>query len=191
LAIDPRHDALIVVDLQPDFMPGGPLAVAEGDRVAAPIGRLAAHFSTVVATQDWHPPGHVSFVERGGPWPPHCVAGSAGAALHPALPDELVTLKLRKGTRRDVDSYSGFRDDAGGPTGLAGFLRERGVTRLYVCGLARDFCVRATAVDGTRAGFDVAVIDDLTRAVDPGSKERVDADLAEAHVRLVDSAALA
>ena len=190
MAIDPKRDALIVVDLQPDFMPGGPLAVVEGDLIAAPIGRLASHFSTVVATQDWHPAGHISFAERGGPWPPHCLAGSRGAAVHPALPDELVTLKLRKGTGKDVDSYSGFRDDAGQATGLAGYLRERGVERLYVCGLARDFCVRATAVDGAREGFAVRLVDDLTRAVDPSSRARVDAELAEARVELVTSAEL-
>jgi nicotinamidase/pyrazinamidase len=190
VAIDRKRDALIVVDLQPDFMPGGPLAVAEGDAVVAPIGRLATRFSTVVATQDWHPAGHVSFAERGGPWPPHCLAGSAGAAVHPALPDELVTLKLRKGTGTDVDSYSAFRDDAGLATGLAGYLRERGIERLYVCGLARDFCVRATAIDGAHAGFTVLVVDDLTRAVDASSRARVDAELAEARVELVKSAAL-
>jgi nicotinamidase/pyrazinamidase len=187
VAIDPKRDALIVVDLQPDFMPGGPLAVAEGDRIVAPIGRLASRFSTVVATQDWHPAGHVSFAERGGPWPPHCRAGSPGAAVHSGLPDELVTSKLRKGTGKDVDSYSGFRDDAGAATGLAGYLRERGIERLYVCGLARDFCVRATAIDGARAGFRVFVVDDLTRAVDPSSRARVDAELAAAHVEIVSS----
>jgi len=190
MAVNPTRDALIVVDLQPDFMPGGPLAVAEGDRIAAPIGRLASRFSTVVATQDWHPAGHVSFAERGGPWPPHCLAGSAGAAVHAALPDELVTLKLRKGTGKDLDSYSGFRDDAGAATGLAGYLRERGVESLYVCGLARDFCVRATAIDAARAGFRVFVVDDLTRAVDPASRGRVDRELAEAGVELIDSAEL-
>ncbi len=191
MTIDLKRDALIVVDLQPDFMPGGPLAVAAGDLIAAPIGRLATRFSTVVATQDWHPRGHVSFAERGGPWPPHCLAGSKGAAVHPALPDELVTLKLRKGTREDVDSYSGFADDTGLASGLGGYLRERGIERLYVCGLARDYCVRATAVDGARAGFRVFVVDDLTRAVDPSSRVRVDAELAEAHVELVNSADLA
>jgi nicotinamidase/pyrazinamidase len=191
MTIDPRRDALIVVDLQPDFMPGGPLAVAEGDSVAASIGRLAARFSTVVATQDWHPPGHVSFAERGGPWPPHCVAGTPGAEVHAALPDALVTLKLRKGTRVDFDSYSAFRDDEGSLTGLAGYLRDRGITRLYVCGLARDYCVRATAIDGVQEGFEVYVLEDLTRAVDPTSKERVDGEFAETRVKLVDSAALA
>src|SRR3954454_13789838 len=191
MAVDRKRAALIIVDLQPDFMPGGPLAVAEGDRVVAPIARLARHFSTVVATQDWHPRGHVSFAERGGPWPPHCLAGSPGAAVHADLPDELVTLKLRKGTGQDVDSYSGFRDDAGVATGLAGFLREHGIERLYVCGLARDYCVRATAIDGARAGFRVAVIDDLTRAVDPTSRARVDHELAEAGVSVIESAELA
>jgi nicotinamidase/pyrazinamidase len=190
MRIDPMHDALIVVDLQPDFMPGGALAVAEGDRIAAPIGALAARFSTVVATQDWHPAGHVSFVEQGGPWPPHCLAGSPGARLHPALPDALVTSIVRKGTRREYDSYSGFGDDGGAATGLGGYLKERGIRRLFVCGLARDFCVRATALDGAKLGFTVLVVDDLTRAVDPKSQARVDADFAEQRVELVKSAAL-
>jgi nicotinamidase/pyrazinamidase len=166
MAIDSRRDALIVVDLQPDFMPGGPLAVAEGDRIAAPIGRLARHFSTVVATQDWHPPAHVSFAERGGPWPPHCLAGSAGAEVHPGLPDELVTSKVRKGTGKDVDSYSGFRDDAGAATGLAGYLRERGVREVWLAGLATDFCVAHSALDAVAQGFAVTLLEDACRAID-------------------------
>lgn len=190
MRIDRQHDALIVVDLQPDFMPGGALAVAEGDAIAAPIGRLAAHFSTVVATQDWHPAGHISFAARGGPWPPHCVAGSPGAAVHGALPDALVTLILRKGTGLDVDSYSAFRDQAGASTGLGGYLRARGVRRLFVCGLARDVCVRATALHAVDEGFQVLLLDDLTRAVDPASRARVDGELALARVQLLDSAAL-
>src|SRR5262245_41295865 len=190
LDIDPARDALLIVDLQPDFMPGGALAVSEGDLIVDPIAAVLPRFRTVVATQDWHPSGHVSFAERGGPWPPHCVAGSAGAEVHDELPDELVTLKLRKGTALDVDSYSAFRDDAEQPTGLAGYLRERGVARVYVVGLARDFCVRATAIDGARAGFEVYVIDDLTRAVDPASRARVDGELAGAHVGVVTSAEL-
>jgi nicotinamidase/pyrazinamidase len=190
MRIDPEKDALIVVDLQPDFMPGGPLAVAEGDRIVAPIAAVARRFATVVATQDWHPRNHVSFVQRGGPWPAHCRAGTRGAALHPGLPDELVTLILRKGTKTDVDSYSGFRDDAGQTTGLGGFLRARGIERLFVCGLARDYCVRATAVDGAREGFAVLVLDDLTRAVEPGSRACVDGELGAASVKLVNSAEL-
>jgi nicotinamidase/pyrazinamidase len=205
MQIDPRTDALVVVDLQPDFMPGGPLAVAEGDRVAEPIGRLARKFSTVVATQDFHPRGHVSFAsshagrkpfERlalyGGEqvlWPDHCVQGTPGAELHAALPDESITLILRKGIHREVDSYSGFREnlDAGGKrpsTGLAGWLRERGIERLFVVGLARDFCVKFTAVDGAAAGFETFVVDDLTRAVAPESRAETDGELERAGVKL-------
>jgi nicotinamidase/pyrazinamidase len=210
MRIDSQRDALIVVDLQPDFMPGGALAVTEGDRVAEPIGRVAGRFTTVVATQDWHPPGHVSFASTHGRrpferlplyggeqtlWPDHCLAGSPGACLHPALPDELVTLILRKGTRREVDSYSAFRENRGPDgqrpsTGLAGWLRERGIERLFVCGLARDVCVADTAVDGADAGFAVLVLDDLTRAVDPTGRATTDAHLAAHEVRLIDSRVL-
>jgi nicotinamidase/pyrazinamidase len=190
MRIDPHRDALIVVDLQPDFMPGGALPVAEGDRVAAPIARLARRFATVVATQDWHPAGHVSFVERGGPWPVHCRAGSPGAALHEALPDELVTSILRKGTRLDVDSYSAFVENDGTTTGLGAFLRARGIGRVFVCGLARDVCVRATAIDGAAEQLAVYVLDDLTRAVDPASRARVDSELASHGVTVIDSAVL-
>lgn len=206
--IDRRTDALIVVDLQPDFMPGGPLAVAGGDEIAAPIGALARRFDVVVATQDWHPRGHVSFASShpgrapfeslplyGNAqtlWPDHCVQGTAGAALHSALPDENVTLVLRKGTHPEVDSYSGFRENVGPggrrpATGLAGWLRERDIQRLFVVGLARDFCVRATAVDGAAAGFRTVVLDDLTRAVDPTSRARVDAELASRGITLAQS----
>lgn len=210
MRIDSQRDALIVIDLQPDFMPGGALAVEEGDRVAQPIAELARRFATVVATQDWHPRGHVSFASTHGRapftpidlyggeqmlWPDHCVAGTAGAALHPALPQELVTSILRKGTRRDVDSYSAFRENPGpdgnrAPTGLAGFLRERGIERIFVCGLARDYCVRASALDGAAAGFQTWVVDDLTRAVDPASGARIDAEFTAAGVGLLESAAL-
>jgi len=211
MRIDPQRDALLVVDLQPDFMPGGALAVAEGDRVVAPIAALAPRFATVVATQDWHPRGHVSFASTHGRkpftslslyggeqmlWPDHCVAGTPGAQLHPGLPQALVTSIIRKGSRRAVDSYSAFRENVGPdgtrlPTGLAGYLRERGVTRLFVCGLARDYCVRASALDAAAAGFATWLVDDLTRPVDPESRRRVDEELRAAGVMLVDSAALA
>jgi nicotinamidase/pyrazinamidase len=208
MRIDPVKDALVVVDLQPDFMPGGALAVAEGDRIAVPIGELARRFATVVATQDFHPAGHVSFASahpgaqpfsrvtlHGGEqvlWPDHCVAGSPGAALHPALPDAAVTLLLRKGTRRDVDSYSGFRENPGPdgtrlPTGLGPWLRARGIERVFVVGLARDFCVRATALDAAADGFETVVVDDLTRAVAPERAAEVDRDFAAAEVRRVRS----
>lgn len=211
MALDERRDALLVVDLQRDFLPGGALGVAGGDEVVAPIAALAPRFATVVATQDWHPPGHVSFasshpgaapfttLERGvGPqelWPDHCVRGSPGAALHPALPDEAVTLLLRKGTRPEVDSYSAFRENVGPDgarptTGLGAWLRARGVSRLFVCGLARDFCVRASAVDAAGEGFEVVVLDDLTRAVFPDRAAATDAALREAGVKLGLGAAL-
>jgi nicotinamidase/pyrazinamidase len=211
MRIDRLRDALVVVDVQHDFLPGGALAVAGGDAVVGPIAALAPAFATVVATQDWHPRGHVSFASSHpggrayetlrlpqGPqelWPDHCVAGSPGAALHPALPDAAITLVLRKGTRREVDSYSAFREnvgpDGGRPTtGLAAWLTARGVERIFVCGLARDFCVRATAVDGAAEGLAVVVLDDLTRAVFPDRRAECDAALAEAGVRLGESAAI-
>jgi nicotinamidase/pyrazinamidase len=209
--IDREKDALLVVDLQHDFLPGGALAVAGGDAVVGPIAGLATAFSAVVATQDWHPPGHVSFASAHpgarpyetaalgqGPqelWPDHCVAGSRGAALHPGLPDAAVTLVLRKGTRREVDSYSAFRENVGPDgrrptTGLGAWLAARGVRRVFVCGLARDFCVRATAVDAAAEGFEAVVLDDLTRAVFPERRAEVDALLARAGVRLAASADL-
>jgi nicotinamidase/pyrazinamidase len=210
MRIDSQRDALLVVDLQPDFMPGGALAVAEGESVVAPIAALARRFATVVATQDWHPRGHVSFASTHGRapfsllplyggeqvlWPDHCVVDTAGAQLHPGLPQPLVTSIIRKGTRREVDSYSAFRENVGPdgtrpPTGLAGYLRERGVARVFVSGLARDFCVRASAVDAAAAGFVTVLVDDLTRAVAPDSRERVDAELRAAGVSIIDSAAL-
>jgi nicotinamidase/pyrazinamidase len=211
MQIDREKDALLVVDLQHDFLPGGALAVAGGDAVVGPIAGLAGAFANVVATQDWHPPGHVSFASAHpgarpyetvalaqGPqelWPDHCVAGSHGAALHPGLPDAAVTLVLRKGTRREVDSYSAFRENVGPDgrrptTGLGAWLAARGARRVFVCGLARDFCVRATAVDAADEGFEVVVLDDLTRAVFPERRAEVDALLARAGVRLAASADL-
>lgn len=205
MRLDPSHDALLVVDLQHDFLPGGALAVEEGDSIVEPIARCARRFGTVVATQDWHPRAHVSFASshagaapfsvkqlaQGAQelWPDHCVQGSAGAALHPSLPTEAVTLVLRKGTRRDVDSYSAFRENVGPDgsrpsTGLAGWLRDRGITRVFVCGLARDFCVRATAVDAAAAGFQTFVFDDLTRAVFPLKVSETNAQLEAAGVHL-------
>jgi nicotinamidase/pyrazinamidase len=184
--------ALIVVDVQLDFLPGGALAVAGGDRILAPLAALmrSGAFRDIVATQDWHPPGHVSFASRHPPrrafetielygheqvlWPDHCVAGSHGADLHPALPWERVRAIVRKGTDPTVDSYSAFRNnyDAHGnrpPTGLAGYLRECGVEEVYVCGLARDFCVKATALDAADLGFGTTVLWDLTEPVSAAS----------------------
>ncbi len=211
MRIERGRDALVAVDLQHDFLPGGALGVAGGDAVVAPIASLAPAFATVVATQDWHPPGHVSFASAHpgrrpfetlelpqGPqelWPDHCVAGSRGAALHPSLPDAAVTLVLRKGTRREVDSYSAFRENVGPDgrrpsTGLGAWLAARGIRRIFLCGLARDFCVRASAVDAAAEGLEVVVLDDLTRAVFPERRAEVDAILGRAGVRLSESAAL-
>ena len=201
------RSALVIVDVQPDFLPGGALAVADGDAILAPLGALLARkpFDVVVATQDWHPPGHVSFASahrgrrpldvvevHGHPqvlWPDHCVQDSPGAALHSAIPQAPIDTLIRKGTRADVDSYSGFRNnwDAAGErtsTGLAELLRARGVTHVTVCGLARDYCVKWSAEDAAAAGFDTRVLWDLTRPVDSSSDGAVRADLERAGVRI-------
>jgi nicotinamidase/pyrazinamidase len=212
MRIDAIGDALVVVDLQHDFLPGGALAVAAGDEIIDGIARLAPRFTTVVATQDWHPRRHVSFASTHpgkkpyeiaalpqGPqelWPDHCVQGTRGAALHPALPDAAVTLVLRKGTRVEVDSYSAFQENVGPDgrrptTGLGAWLRARAATRVFLCGLARDFCVRASAVDAAAEGFEAIVLDDLTRAVFPERRAEIDALFARSGVRLADSGALA
>ena len=206
MRIDRARDALLVVDLQHDFLPGGALAVREGDEVIAPIARLAPAFDTVVATQDFHPMGHVSFASSHpgrkpfetvalarGPqelWPDHCVQGTHGAQIHPGFPDRAAALILRKGTRKDVDSYSAFRENVGpdgerATTGLAAWLAARGVQRAFVCGLARDFCVKWSALDAADAGFETYVLDDLTRAVFPERRADVDAELAARGVRLL------
>jgi nicotinamidase/pyrazinamidase len=178
-------DALLVIDLQNDFCPGGSLAVPEGDAVVPIVNRLAQRFRHVVLTQDWHPPDHQSFASAHPParpfdtiqlsygtqilWPDHCVQGSSGAAFHPALDIPHAALILRKGMRRGIDSYSAFQEnDRKTPTGLTGYLRERGLTHLFVVGLAFDFCVRASAEDARRAGFDVTVVEDACRAIDTG-----------------------
>lgn len=157
-----ERDALIIVDVQNDFCPGGALAVAAGDDVVPILNRLAPHFGTVVATQDWHPADHRSFASQGGPWPVHCVAETPGAALHPALDREPIDLLIRKATTAQDEAYSGFDG-----TDLASQLRQRGVRRVYVAGLALDYCVDATALDARRAGFETYVIRDATRAVFP------------------------
>src|SRR6185312_15412720 len=162
-------EALLVVDLQYDFLPGGALAVPRADEIVGPIASFARRFDTVVATQDFHPPGHVSF-----------------ASAHP---DDALTLILRKGTRLDVDSYSAFREerDPRGQrrtTGLGAWLRARGVVGVFVVGLAQDFCVRASAVDAADEGFDVTVIAELTRPVWPERLAQTDAALVAAGVHL-------
>jgi nicotinamidase/pyrazinamidase len=210
--IDKQHTALLLVDIQPDFMPGGPLEVGDGDAILAPVKALMARdpFGLYVATQDWHPAGHVSFASShegrepfqaielyGHPqtlWPDHCIQGTPGAALHPELPQAPIAAVIRKGMAPDSDSYSGFRNNWNPEgerpsTGLAGYLRERGIRDVGVCGLARDVCVKWTAEDAAGAGFGVTFLWDLTRAVDPSSDDRVRADLEDAGVRVADASA--
>ena len=168
-----QHDALLVVDVQNDFCPGGALAVPEGDQVVPVLNdwiRAARESGVpVVASRDWHPAGHCSFAEQGGPWPVHCVQDTEGAAFHPELelPDD--ALVISKGRSPERDNYSAFDD-----TGLADMLRERGVERVWVGGLAQDVCVRATVLDACDAGFETHLIADATRPVDvePGDGER-------------------
>lgn len=207
--IDRARAALVLVDVQPDFMPGGSLAVAEGDRILPEVRALmtSGAFGLCVATQDWHPRGHVSFASAHGGrrpfdvidlygheqvlWPDHCVQGTPGAALHPDLPWEVVSVIVRKGTDPKSDSYSGFRNnwDPEGrrpPTGLAGYLRERAVSDLYLCGLARDYCVKWTAEDAVAEGFRAVFIWDLTRSVDPSGDATLRADLDRRGIRVVE-----
>ena len=176
-------EALIVIDAQNDFCPGGALAVPEGDHVVAPINALIGRFDHVVLTQDWHPAGHSSFASAHpgkSPfetikmpygeqvlWPDHCVQGTTGAAFHPDLEWTKAELVIRKGFRQAIDSYSAFfENDHETPTGLAGYLRERGIERLTFAGLATDYCVAYSAFDARRAGFTATVIVDACRAID-------------------------
>jgi nicotinamidase/pyrazinamidase len=175
--------ALIMVDVQNDFCPGGALGVPDGDAVVERVNRLASEAPFVVATRDWHPPDHGSFAEQGGPWPEHCVSGTPGAELHSRIDQDQIDLVLDKGQSRDTEGYSAFEG-----TGLEELLRSRGVDTVDVAGLALDYCVRATALDAKRAGFDVVVHSGATRAVDvqPGDGERAVGELRAAGVSVVD-----
>ncbi|MHA6324503.1 bifunctional nicotinamidase/pyrazinamidase [Roseivivax sp. CAU 1753] len=175
--------ALLVIDVQNDFCPGGALAVAGGDRIVDPINAAMAGFEAVILTQDWHPEGHSSFASQHpgkapletvempyGPqvlWTDHCVIGSNGAAFHPALHSDRADLIIRKGFRRAIDSYSAFfENDHATPTGLEGYLRTRGISALTLVGLATDFCVKYSALDARKLGFDVTLRADLCRGID-------------------------
>ena len=183
--LDPRPgDVLVVIDAQNDFCPGGALAVPHGDEVMAPISRLAERFPHVVLTQDWHPPGQISFASSHGAapfstvqapygeqvlWPDHCVQGTPGADFHPAIAGAALRAELivRKGHHREVDSYSAFfENDRTTPTGLGGYLRERGFRRCLFVGLALDFCVRYSAEDARAQGFEAVVVEQACRAID-------------------------
>ena len=170
---DLSHSALILVDIQNDFLPGGALAVLEGDRILDAVNALATRpFRAVIATQDWHPRNHCSFTAQGGPWPPHCVAGTHGADFPEALTPAPVTHIIRKGVLQNRDSYSGFLDnDRATSTGLDGLLRGLGVEHVVICGLALDYCVAATALDARDYGYRTDVVPEACRgiAADPGS----------------------
>jgi nicotinamidase/pyrazinamidase len=176
-------DALIVVDVQNDFCSGGALAVPDGDAVVEPLNALMERVPFVVATRDWHPPDHHSFAEQGGPWPVHCVRDTPGAQLHPGLAAERVDAIVDAGREPGEEGYSGFEN-----TGLEQLLRDRDVDTVHIGGLALDYCVRATALDARKAGFDVVLHTAATRAIDaqPGDAERALAELREAGVRVVD-----
>jgi nicotinamidase/pyrazinamidase len=200
-------DALLVVDVQNDFMPGGALAVTNGDAIVPLINALAKKFDHVILTQDWHPPQHISFAATHGKkpfetiqvhygpqtlWPEHVLQHTHGAAFHPALNIPHAELILRKGFRRHIDSYSAFlENDHFTPTGLAGYLRERNLQRLFLCGLAYDFCVRFSAIDGKALGFETIVIEDATRPVNlPNSIVETNAALAAKGIRRISANAL-
>ena len=197
--------ALVMVDIQNDFCPGGALAVADGDAIVPLVNALQERFKIRVLTQDWHPADHKSFAAShpgAAPfsttempygtqvlWPTHCVQGSDGAAFHSDLATDGADLVLRKGFRAGIDSYSAFfENDHATPTGLAGYLRERAVSKLVMVGLATDFCVRFSAVDAAKLGFGVTVLEDACRAIDmEGSLNAARADMAAHGVRLTTS----
>jgi nicotinamidase/pyrazinamidase len=203
------QDVLLVIDVQNDFCPGGALAVSGGDQVIAPIHQIAPHFAHIILTQDWHPANHASFASSHpgkqpyetiempyGPqtlWPDHCVQGSKGAEFHPDLSLTRAELILRKGFRPQIDSYSAFfENDRVTPTGLAGYLRERGLTRVFLCGLAYDYCVGYSALDARRLAFEAVIPRDACRAIDlNGSVAKIEAEFAAAGVALIHSDALA
>ena len=202
-------DVLLVIDVQNDFCPGGALAVHDGDAVIPAIHGIAPRFEHVILTQDWHPSRHASFasshpgkipfeqVEMSyGPqtlWPDHCVQQTFGAELHSQLVLPRAELILRKGFRTLIDSYSAFyENDHSTPTGLGGYLRERGITRVFLAGLAYDYCVGYSALDARKLGFEAVVVHDACRAIDlNGSAARMEAEFAKAGVALIETAGIA
>jgi nicotinamidase/pyrazinamidase len=200
-------DLLLVIDVQNDFCGGGALAVGDGDAVVPVVNRLGERFRHVVLTQDWHPSGHSSFATShpgSAPfetisrpygeqtlWPDHCIQGTPGAAFHPQLATERAELVIRKGFRAEIDSYSAFHEnDRRTPTGLAGYLRERGLQRIFLTGLATDYCVYYSAMDARRLGFDTIVVEDGCRAINlAGSLEAAWKAMVEAGVQRVDDLA--
>lgn len=203
MQIRPNDDVLLIIDVQNDFCSGGALAVADGEAVVPVINRLTERFDHVLLTQDWHPPGHGSFASShpgSAPfdviamsygeqtlWPDHCLQGAPGAAFHPQLATTRAELVIRKGFRPEINSYSAFyENDRRTPTGLAGYLRERRLRRIFLAGLATDFCVYYSAVDARRLGFEAVLIEPGCRAIDlAGSLDAAWAGMAAAGVQRV------
>lgn len=202
-----KTDVLLAIDIQNDFCPGGALAVPEGDGIIPIVNRLQTHFDNVVLTQDWHPANHTSFAaqHRGRKafetvtldygdqvlWPDHCVQGTDGAAFHPALDQGRAHLVIRKGFRPEIDSYSAFfENDRTTPTGLSGYLRERGIDRVFLTGLATDVCVRFSAMDARNHGFDTVLIVDACRGLDERGVNGAVTAMKEAGVRVIESFAI-
>ncbi len=199
----PDNEALIIIDVQNDFCPGGALAVPGGDEIIPDINALSEDFSAVILTQDWHPANHRSFASQHSGkapfetvempygtqvlWPDHCVQGSQGARFHPGLNTNRADLIIRKGFRREIDSYSAFfENDRLTPTGLEGYLKTRGIDTLVLVGLATDFCVNYSAVDAARLGFAVTVREDLCRGIDmDGSLSAARRAMTQAGVRMI------
>ena len=208
IAVD-EHSVLIAVDVQNCFLPGGSLAVKDGDQVIPVINRMAKSFANVVMTQDWHTPDHISFasahpgkkpfemikLDYGDQilWPDHCVQGTSGADISKDVSIPHAQLVVRKGFHRNMDSYSGFFEaDHKTPTGLGGYLTQRGINKVFVAGLATDFCVAWTAIDARNSGFETYVVEDACRGIDTqGSLEKAWADMLQAGVRRIISADLA
>jgi nicotinamidase/pyrazinamidase len=205
------HRALLVVDMQNDFLPGGALAVPDGHAILAPLRTLmeSGGFQLIVATQDWHPRGHISFASSHPGhqpmdtihlyhheqtlWPDHCVQGTEGARLHADLPWNKAAAIIRKATDPEVDSYSALRNNWNPrgrrpPTGLSGYFKNHGVREVFICGLARDYCVRWSAEDAVRDGLRVTVIWDLCRSINPANDERLRHRLTTRGVKIIDSA---
>ncbi len=199
-----QQDALLIIDVQNDFCPGGALAVSEGDQVVSVINAVARNFQHIVLTQDWHPAGHASFASSHNAepysttrlhygeqtlWPDHCVQGSDGAKFHPSLQTDNARLIIRKGMHHDIDSYSAFfENDQTTTTGLSGYLRQLDIKRVFCTGLAFDYCVRFTAEDAVKENFQTVVIEDACRAIDMnGSADAARASFEDAGIRLISS----
>ncbi|CAB49891.1 nicotinamidase [Pyrococcus abyssi] len=176
------EEALIVVDMQRDFMPGGALPVPEGDKIIPKVNEYIKKFrekgALIVATRDWHPENHISFKERGGPWPKHCVQNTPGAEFVVDLPED--TIIISKATEPDKEAYSGFEG-----TNLDKILKEKGVKRVYVCGVATEYCVRATALDALKHGFEVYLLRDAVKGIKPEDEEKALKEMEEKGIKIV------